>query len=248
MGNDTVLKESRVDNPAAWQNYWRNRYQFDTANPLAALDAAWIHGKEIRIFRMPDVNKNVSDSVYRGIEDIVNEIGLDFTIRDYGSHESIIGPVKEYTRSDGRIKGDFLLSTLTSEDYRNPAKGGKPHADVIIVNNYLALVREGEIVAGDENWGISHFIPGGVVISVPRERQKSLDFIRKVSKHEASHLLGFGEHHDDPYTNVKGYQEAPDCNMYWRASTLDTCDRCSDALRYFWIGIQEKTGKQFLKT
>ncbi|MBI2558650.1 hypothetical protein HYW20_04975 [Candidatus Woesearchaeota archaeon] len=231
---------NRNDSVEAWRNYWKNndhviRVQGADGNYHPAYE--WINGREIRVFRMPDVNERVAQYVIQGVNDIVNEVGLNLQIKYFGAHPTSIEQVKQATQPDGRLSGDTLSKILVVEYWRNPAQGGSPHADIVIVNQYIVL--------GNENWGQSEFNKGYSILAVPNRRQQSLDFIRNVAKHETGHLLGFQEHHD--MSKVNEYKEPRDCNMLWRSSTLYTCEKCLDALKYFWKGIEERTGKRFFK-
>ena len=52
-------------------------------------------------------------------------------------------------------------------------------------------------------------------------------------------------HHESH--DVDGYEEPDDCIMYWKASTPYLCDKCEDAMRSFWEGLEEETNKRFFK-
>jgi hypothetical protein len=126
---------------------------------------------------------------------------------------------------------------LLAEKYRDPTFGGSPHADLIITGQHIIL--------GDENWGQSEFDKGYIVMSLPGGRQNSVEFLRRIAKHEAGHLFGFNQHHDSE--DIPGYEEPPDCNMLWKASTSYTCEKCRDALVNIWRGIEGRTREIFLK-
>ncbi len=219
-------------NKDGWKNFW-----FDKATNSNKPD--WIHGKEVRVFCMPEVDERVVPYATKGVQDLIQQIGLDFTVNYYGSDATAVQQVKESTKEDGRIDGRTLSKILIDETWRNPQCGGKPHADVIITDKYLKL--------GDENWGQSEFHYGYIILALPNRRQRSLGFIRNVSKHEAGHLFGFYHHDDENAIDIKGYKPVSDCNMLWQASTKDTCDKCVDALTYFWKGIEDRTGEKFFR-
>jgi len=71
--------------------------------------------------------------------------------------------VKQATQPDGKLSGDTLSKILVVEYWRNPAQGGSPHADIVIVNQYIVL--------GNENWGQSEFNKGYSILAVPNRRQ-----------------------------------------------------------------------------
>lgn len=143
------------------------------------------------------------------------------------------------TRADGRLDEHKLGSVLVAEHWRKPELGGHPHADILITDQHLVL--------GDENWGYGNYGQGFTAISVPGTRQDSVDFISNIAKHEAGHLFGFPEHHDN-CRDIPGYTQVKDCLMFWQASTRQICERCSDAIKYFWKGIENKTGQRFVDT
>lgn len=237
-----VIRNKSVE---AWRNYFFNEYHRWRTTGVSNLGdphnyPLWFVGKEIRIFRMPKVDEKVVPYVRAGIEDLIHQIGLDFNVTYYGPHPSAVEQVRESIKPDGRIDGDKLSQILVSENWRRPEYGGRPHTDIYITDRFLAL--------GDRNWGQSQFVYGYMILALPRERQESLEFIRNISKHEAGHLLGFPEHHDGDFSDVKGYSPVQDCNMLWQASTRYTCDKCADALVYFWKGIEATTGQRFFRS
>ncbi|MCX5750531.1 MAG: hypothetical protein NT099_02480 [Candidatus Saganbacteria bacterium] len=61
--------------------------------------------------------------------------------------------------------------------------------------------------------------------------------------HEMFHLLGFAGHHGN-YA-VPGYPEE-ECVMQRYPKTTHLCRRDGDALRAFWGGVEETTGRRFL--
>ncbi len=199
----------------------------------------WCEGKKMYVFREASVPQRSVQSIIKGINSLIQRIGLNIQIKNFDTHESIQAAIDYATKSKEEIDGDLFGSYLLEESYRDSSRGGIPHADVLVTDKYLTL--------GRENWGQSAFYQGYMIISLPGARQKSLDFITNIATHEAGHLLGFQRHHDDPDIEVEGYPEVNDCVMYWRASTREICPRCEDAIRYFWMGLQDKTSLKFFK-
>jgi len=156
----------RNDSVESWRNYWKNndhRMRVYGADGKHHPAYEWINGKEIRVFRMPDVNERVAQYVIQGVNDIVNEVGLNLQIKYFGAHPTSIEQVKQATQPDGKLSGDTLSKILVVEYWRNPAQGGSPHADIVIVNQYIVL--------GNENWGQSEFYKGYSILAVPNRRQ-----------------------------------------------------------------------------
>ncbi|MBS3113665.1 hypothetical protein J4448_01060 [Candidatus Woesearchaeota archaeon] len=223
------FRQKSLNSPQDWKNYWRIVGKYDKTK--------WYEEKEIRVYRMPNVNASVLPIVISGIKELLDELGLDFDIRNFGTHPSIIQQVNLSTMTDGKLNTSKLFLIQFDEDWRKNEKGGKQHADVVIVNQYLA--------DSDSFWGGTIFQYGGMAISVLNQRQRNLNFIKNVAKHETAHLLGLGYHHDQ--INVRGYPSVRDCLTFHRCSSLIICQRCRDAIVAFWEGIQEGTGKRFFK-
>lgn len=223
----------------AWRNYFYN-LDHTSGGPLDE-PSNWIYSREVRIFKMPQVDEKVVNQVKAGIEELINQIGLDFRVNYYGIYPSVVDEVYRSLQADGSIDGMKLGEILAAGHWREPKFGERPHATAVIVDRFLYKV-------GDIDWGRAEYSNGYIVIALPGTRQNSLEFIGKIAKHEASRLFGFGENHDGDYTNVNGYRPVQDCNMLWQAPTRFTCDKCADALTYFWKGIEARTGQRFFRS
>lgn len=237
-------RDYREMSPQTWKNQWQMYATSLLSIQQKGIDGnyyrgfEWIFGKEIRVFRMPDVSENVGKIVVQGIFDMINEIGLKIRINYLANHPSAIEQVMEATEHNGMVDDEKLSNIQLAEKWRNQKYGGSPHADVVIINR--------PILMGNGNWWGSTFTgAGSTTISVFGKRQEALGFIRNVAKHETGHLLGFDEHHDD--AKVDGYKEPQDCLMYHRSTTQYLCDRCKDALRSIWMEIEKKAGISFFK-
>ena len=168
---------------------------------------------------------------------MLNELVLDFGIIDFGIHASVVQQVNQSTYANGKLNTSNLFLIQVDEDWRKKEKGGKQHADVVIVNQLIA--------DSASWWGGTVFQYGCMAISVPNERQNNLSFIKNVVKHETAHLLGLGYHHDE--INVIGYSSVRDCLAFHRGTSLIICKRCREAIIAFWEGVQEARGKRFFK-
>ncbi|MBI4140415.1 hypothetical protein HY485_01115 [Candidatus Woesearchaeota archaeon] len=201
-------------------------------DPLARQynSANWIFGRQVRIARADGVNEAVVDPVARGIQDLLNDIGLDFSIVDVGVDAQANRLIRYATKSDGRIDTDVLTQSII-------ACGGRDFASVVLTPNYFT--------ASDQDWGEGRFSRGTLLLALPHGRQNSLNFLRNITKHEAAHLFGYQLHHET--VTVPEYKQPKDCVMYWQASTQDLCDKCKDALKAFWHGIENNSGERFLK-
>lgn len=215
-----------------WREHWINlgtRYQL--------LD--WYVNRELRIYKMPDVLEDITKFIVQGVRLMVNDAHLNFRVNYYGSHQTAIEQVRSAITVTNRIDSAKLSFIHRDEPYRNPSIGGSPHADIVIVNNYLY---QDEI-----NWGHTMFDFGSMIIAVPGERQKNFTHARIVAMHETAHLLGLSApgHHDEFY--VHGYKEVNDCLMLVRCTSHRICHRCLDAIKCFWIGMERRTGLKFFK-
>lgn len=240
--NPGSKRENSVD---SWRNYWKEYFAQNIWYQKAALPWNWIFGKEIRLIKMPEVNAQAALAVKAGIEDMIDAIGLDFKVNYYGEDPYGIAQIRQATAPDGRIDYNKLVDIVIAEPWRQPALGGKPHADVFVTDKYLADKQYNN--SGDANWGMSEFSNGLCVIGLPGKRQNCLDYLRNIAKHEAGHLFGFQEHHDGSNSNVKGYASVRDCNMLWHVPAQNTCPKCLDAMKSFWEGVESAAGRSFLK-
>ena len=241
------IEASRVASKEGWQRYWRDEHLplrsfYDGGRSYDAIHD-WISGREIRVFRTPGVDERVVGPVIEGVNELVCEIGLpDFLIdrrRNYSRASiSMLDMVRAATGADGLLDGLMLKEIAAAQRWRDTARGGKPHAEIFIVDQHLAM--------GRENWGQAEFDGGYMIISVPLMRQRMLGFIRNIAKHEAGHLFGFDEHHDSS-VDIPGYTKDNDCNMLFHAPSGSICGKCLDALKHFWKGLEEAAGARFLR-
>ena len=203
----------------------------------------WVRGREVHVCRAPDVGDAVAAPVVAGINDIIRRTGLtDFMIdpeRHYlGVDLRSMELAALATDGEGRLDGAALGKLLTAGAGRDLSRKGRPHADVLISGQSLAL--------GSELWGQADFASGYIVISVPGSRQSDLEYIRSIARHEAGHLFGFRFHHEDS-GETAGYGKADGCVMSRSATSPDICAMCLDALVHFWKGIEELHGEKFIK-
>lgn len=215
--------------------------QIDPKNPEYTA-ADWISGKEIRIFALPGINKKAVETVKKSIEDLVDELHLDIDVKTYNPDDSIKNPVEKCTSSNG-LDYNNLSKMLALEPYRKPEMGGKQHADVVLVDDYFDDDKM--------SWGDSRFSRGTTIFALGANRKNDHAFLKNVAKHEAVHLLGYNLHCDDiavPELEsddcVMSYETTPNGNKY---SSTKVCDKCFNALNYFWLGLENITGKNFIK-
>jgi hypothetical protein len=194
----------------------------------------WVKGKEIRVFRDPNVSQRCVQPVIDGIRSAIDDVGLDLKVVNYDSHPSI-RPMLEVSKVGNRIQTQSLNRMLFTEEYRQT---GKQHADVVLTDVYFGDRPVGE-------WGNAFFTKGTVIMSLPPDRQPHLSYIGNIAKHEAIHLLGMNFHHDT--FTVEGYKEPKDCVFNYQAGTRYLCDKDKDAVKYFWKALETDTGMSFFK-
>lgn len=234
-GFKTFLEEeggvSSLSSPEAWKNHWKHLGQ--------NTGIKWFNDEEIRLYRMPGIEPSVAPPIIQGINDMINEIGLNLQTFEFRLHQSIVQQVRQVTDRNGRIDPRKLGELHENEDQRKPEKGGKQHADVVILNQLFAQ--------RPEDFGSTRFSDGSMVISLHGNRQGHTESLRCLAKHEAGHLLGYQLHCDENYAKVTGYPIARYCLMHYEYPSPRICQKCKDAIVSFWEGIQEKTGKRFFK-
>ncbi len=225
-------KKRKTNDP---KKYWRNMNNIGTILP------EWINGREIRIFNYSKVPDYCLEPVTEGIKELVKEINLDFEVKTYGIDNHVEKCV-DYMK-DGEVDFKGLINLFLDEPYRKTQRGGKHHADVIILDQKAPY--------NEVDWGYGHFQQGIIFMYLPKQRQQSTNFIKRIAKHEAVHLLSLGYHHDFAVNNLKNvvraYNAPLNCVFEYSASTSDLCNMCKDALVYNWRDIEQKTGKRFFK-
>ncbi len=210
----------------------------DTRNcPRAAWH--WVDGKEIRLYAGPGVNPRQADIIAEGVRAMVAEVGLDFTVTVIplpadvrAAYEASLVPFTIQGRRVQAVNFSKLERRLIA------LRKGDPHADMIISKAPLA---------GRMTWwahGMATFTSGvGIFID------DNVNF--HLGKHETGHLLGY-LFHDDLPLYVFGYpwEGIPgrrDTLMVLQGNSNVLSPRTRDALHYFWRGLEDRSGKKFLK-
>jgi hypothetical protein len=237
-------RPSRTQSADAWRQYFYDDRRLLTNMRETGLDgheyksSSWIEGKEIRIYTMPGIRLPVIAQVIAGIRDRLEETRLEFTILNHGNDQEALAHIRQASTPQKLIDHEILKKMALVDRSRKPVYGGKQHANVYITDKHA--------VFGQQHWGAAQFRGGMMALFLPGERQYNLPFIRNVAKHETTHLVGLDEHHD-AVSSVPGYGQEQNCNMLWHCSTLHTCQRCNDAVKSFWQGIEARTGDRYLR-
>jgi len=195
----------------------------------------WIDGKEIRIYPAPGVSTKDAETIRMGVQEMMDEVPLDFTVKAMPMPPEVLKAYREslITKRDGQemISYNRLRARLVA------LRDGDPHADMIITTQAMQ----------ECSWahGMASFTSGvGVLVE---------GFVdTHLGKHESCHLIGY-QYHDSLPLFIVGYpwEGAP-----WNRNTLmvlyggnnELSPRARDALRYFWRGMERRSGKKFLRS
>ncbi len=221
-----------------WQRHW-----FDEGKRKIMISAggkeyeggAWIHGKELRVFKCPHVDERVLYAAVNGINEMLEEIGLRTFIIDpaahyYGNDSGMARMAMEASGHGGldyHALGDLLVTKRAADS--------EQYGVVFITCRHFTE---------PHNWGSSEYTKGILVMSLPGKRKENKPLIYRIAKHEAAHLLGFNEHHET--RAISDYGDERVCLMNPQPPTRKLCGKERDALIRFWQGIEERTGERFL--
>lgn len=194
----------------------------------------WIDGKAIRIYPAPGVDMKDARIIEVGVREMMDEVPLDFTVTAMPMPPEVLKAYQEslITRKNGEkmISYNRLRARLVT------LREGDPHADMIISPHPMT----------ECSWahGMASFTSGvGVIVE---------GFVNEhLGKHESCHLIGY-HYHDSLPLIIIGY---PWEGLPWKRDTLmvlhdgnnELSPRARDALRYFWRGLERRSGKRFLK-
>ncbi|MEA3514639.1 MAG: hypothetical protein U9R34_04135 [Nanoarchaeota archaeon] len=225
------------DESEIYKQKWRYMNYLDIR--LSRLPA-WIMSKEIGIFNYSNVPDYCVEPVKQGLFELIHELNMDFKVKNSYVDNSV-----ETAVNNLRCGGNLFESISYSADevYMNKNRTSNFHASVIIIDQKAPY--------NNYDWGFGAFGSGIIYMYLPKERQSARDFIKKIAKHEAVHLLGLGEHHGDAINGskklAKAYNVTHSCVFNYYPDTLKLCNMCEDALIYNWKKIEEQIGIKFLK-
>lgn len=206
----------------------------------------WFSGKEIRVYKQRGVPDNWAEGVVEGSRNAVNAVGLDLRIMYCGEHSSIEEEInRARDPTSGKINAYDYFGTfpnslgwiLYQEPWRDPSKGGKLHADIVIIN------------PNEHNTSEEYVIPGGLGVGSFSEGYAIVwSNSKRVAMHEVGHLLGVPTNHGESgmMEFAKDY-DTNHCVMWWDLRSDRFCDHCLDRLVYFWKGLEKATGQEYFK-
>jgi hypothetical protein len=80
--------------------------------------------------------------------------------------------------------------------------------------------------------GCAGYQDGCILFALRGQSQYNQPLLRRLVRHEATHLLGLGYHCNKFRPN--GYHYDDKCNMHYHLPSSETCPKCLDYLRAFW--------------
>lgn len=211
-----------------------------TRDDVGHFEAAWhwIDGHEIRIYAMPGIRQRDIEETARGVQAMVDDIGLNFRVRAMPLPPAIAAAYQqslETRRINGQPSTCVRFSRLAS--HLISRRGGDPHADVLLVNEPLAEATFA--------FGMGDFTPG---LSVIRGDCTSYH----VAKHETGHLLGYLYHDNYPlfvfgYAGELAIPTAKQTLMMMTGDDNTLSPRARDALHSFWRGMEARSHRRYFR-
>ena len=244
LRSQKTRNEIGKESPKNWRHSYSRQHQGRRTQGIDGKifdSSRWIYGREVKIFRLTGVNPNVVKYVELGLMDRIDNIGLDFKVTLSLSDSRLEEYVRNSLGEDNKIDISILSKYINTDQKRVIENNETPFGYVLLTP--FSFPKDEDV--NYEYWGKSFFSTGYIALSLPKKNQNSFGFIRKLTKHEAGHLFGLGEHHDD--IDVQGYDINEECNMLGDVPTAHTCNKCLDAMVYFWKGIENRTGEKFFK-
>ncbi|MEM2956305.1 MAG: hypothetical protein QW041_01895 [Candidatus Pacearchaeota archaeon] len=203
----------------AWPQYW-----YEKAIKIKIPN--WVKSKEIDVYKEKDINNKSIYIVAKSIEELLNELGLNFNVKIKGNFEFPF-KMREIVFNDlYDLKKIFTLNS----------------AVFVLFKKYFGFYTDSSKMI-KKTVGMSSFYRGISLVQELDNKENNIG-LNVVIKHELAHLLGLSSHHLNnkclmlPQFNYKLLQ--------FNYNKL--CYDCYSALIAFWSGIEEKTNKKYLKS
>lgn len=192
----------------------------------------WVESKEIRVYQAPGTQRGSAEDVAAGVKELLRDTGMAFTVTVLPLPPEVLAAYRDSLLNKG---GESQLSYTALCRRLISLRENDPHADMLVIDEPLA-----------ECWwahGIADIATGTAVL-------RDMHADAHLGKHESAHLLGYRMHDSLPLF-VFGYRGE---GMPWSRDTLmmingkssDVSPRTRDALRYFWRGMERRTGRKYL--
>jgi len=215
-----------------WRKEWLDRglYPF-VKQPLGTREIGeWRKSREIVVFRTNGVSDQDAKAFAHSVQKTISELGLDLKVK-YGGYRDTVAQMVEGSQKEGRVNYRKLSSEIKK------SRGGQGKAVIFLT--------EQPVDSSGSACGSKKFEFGASVCQIPKAAQGAIPAIQKAAKHDTLHLLGFDEHHDE--VGEQGYAGQPDCIASERPKSNSLCNKCSDAIIYFWKGLSRADGADYFK-
>ena len=194
----------------------------------ASRRATWWKHQEIRLFWESDIHPSTVEVVMNEVELLCRAIGIHFNLIPLGSHHSAMNQLKAVTHGN-QVDYNRLFDILSTEVWRNESIGGREHGDIFITTKHL--------LDDPVSLGCASYTDGCILFALHEQSQYNPTLLRRLVRHEATHLLGLGWHCDHSDFRVNGYHYNGRCNMHYHLPSRETCPKCLDYLRAFWTHL-----------
>jgi len=188
--------------------------------------ATWWKNREIRIFWEPNIHSSTVEIVMNEIDLLCRAISVQFDLITLGSHNSAMSQLQAVTYGD-QVDYNRLFDIVSTEEWRNENIGGREHGDIFITTRHLL----DDLVS----LGCAGYKDGCVLLALHGQSQYNQNLLRRLVRHEATHLLGLGYHCNE--FSINGYHYNGRCNMHYNLPSGKTCPKCLGYLRAFWTHL-----------
>lgn len=196
----------------------------------------WIEGHSLRVYYLPGIKPAKAEIIAAGARELLHDTGLQFTVTTMPAppaiqaayaascEEKTVNGSKQRCVNFGKLE-KHLVSLRTKD----------PHADMLVVDTPIS-----------EYWwahGMATFVSGVAVF-------EAMNVDTNLGKHETGHLMGYLLHDSQPLFVIgyrwEGWPWSRHTLMMLTGDDSQLSPRASDALHYFWRGIEDRTGKRYL--
>lgn len=181
----------------------------------------WWKNGEIRLFWEPDIEIYGVDLVIDEINKLCTTISVNFNIIPLDRHKSSI---LQSVVHDEQIDCKRLFNLVQLDPSRNENIGGYEHGNIFITSRKL--------LNDPVSLGRASYFHGCMVLCLYDRSQYYYNLLRRLARHQMTHLLGLPFHCDQFL--VDGYNKYELCNMHYVLPSGETCPKCIDFLRQFW--------------
>ena len=224
-----------------WLNsssYWAIQTMYGKRTPIINGDRftpLWWTGEQplIRIFRESNISQETISFVGNIILEIMGNIDNNIIpspkIELRGLDQSAIEQINDACIL-GKIDDNKLADIALAENCRK----SQQHGDIYVTTK--------QFVDDSVSWGAASFEHGMMVLALYGDRQRNINFLKKVVHHELGHMLG-SRLHCNKYTDIDSYIYDTSCVMHYSCASNRMCDKCKDWIRQWWTQIKYEISK-----